>query len=462
MLVPRENVLFAKCDSTEEEGYMEKIRKWIESEKPARDTTTHWWQTEIPPAIKRAVTGVGAGPTLIAMFRDRFPSDAIVPLPLMNEIYVSKHQTNISSDGVFYAKHIDGPFFFFPRCHVFRTIVALNENRQVKTIFPLSDEDVVLTTGDAVAFDFNRTVHYIADTNETNESLRSTLKLHYLVCPRILYPVGAVLAFLTVAYDRCARALFNSTKKPRGMLSRAGAALILATTKYEQVVETYVGRENLYGLLLLSTWVTPSTFFHLTSFVHYAIYIAVYHQYLIGEGSDVDFYVFKRNATVYKALSMAQLLWRFFSAGPDAFSTATACLGFGISALAAARIGMDRTLFGAELGRCAPRWIGDFPYSVIPHPMLVSNLVGLAGIHRVVRHTFPHVVPVHFILYLAHLVQETNLSAYTPTFSSEMPIAYLATLWMMANASLLCVVSAFTVYSFMAFRLAWVNQHLLA
>lgn len=49
-----------------------------------------------------------------------------------------------------------------------------------------------------------------------------------------------------------------------------------------------------------------------------------------------------------------------------------------------------------------------FCCSVIPHPMIVGQIVGLLGIHKAAhfRSEWPDVVPVHIFLYFVHMMQE--------------------------------------------------------
>ena len=90
-------------------------------------------------------------------------------------------------------------------------------------------------------------------------------------------------------------------------------------------------------------------FFYLTSFMHYAVYIATYHQ-----RAGVAFGAFKRDALLYKTLALSQAAFQYLAlfdyAHPDALSLSMVLSGFGLATLAAHRLGVDRTYFGWELG----------------------------------------------------------------------------------------------------------------
>lgn len=84
------------------------------------------------------------------------------------------------------------------------------------------------------------------------------------------------------------------------------------------------------------------------------------------------------------------------------------CIGYGLSVAATNALGIDRTYFAAELGLLEPKWITQFPYGYIPHPMIVSQIIALIGIHKAshFRADWPYVIPVHVALYLTHMLQE--------------------------------------------------------
>ena len=91
------------------------------------------------------------------MFTDRFDPKCynIDAIDGMNEIYVSSSNHHQNSDTVFYMEHCDGPYSVYPFCHVYRCMLAVNENKQVETIFPMEPsgkavvqvEHIMLTLG---------------------------------------------------------------------------------------------------------------------------------------------------------------------------------------------------------------------------------------------------------------------------------------------------------------------------
>ena len=100
----------------------------------------------------------------------------------------------------------------------------------------------------------------------------------------------------------------------------------------------------------------------LTSFVHYVRYIGTYY-YRDG----VDFGSFKRDVLFFKTLSLLQLFYFYFfptngSFAIDAVSVGMIIVGYAISMKATQVLGIDKTYFGAELGKCEPFWVTTFPF----------------------------------------------------------------------------------------------------
>ena len=169
-------------------------------------------------------------------------------------------------------------------------------------------------------------------------------------------------------------------------------------------------------------------FFYLTSFMHYAVYIATYHQ-----RAGVAFGAFKRDALLYKTLALSQAAFQYLAlfdyAHPDALSLSMVLSGFGLATLAAHRLGVDRTYFGWELGEVrspqahatgrAPltpsstlqvtgQCVTRFPYGSIPHPMILGGCVGWLGFFKLAgfRAAWPLYAPLHVCCYMLHAAQE--------------------------------------------------------
>lgn len=419
-------VRLTKLESKEEKALLDSISQWVMSQKPSEQTTTHWWFNELPQKVHDAFNKVQYSKPMMDAMHDIFPehSHIVEPVNGMNEVYVACPQVKVAnSDAVFYMRHIDGPFHVFPFCHVYRSIVAVNENNLIKTSYEFAPLERTLSNGDAALFDFNREIHHIENNpNSTNPSHRVTLKVHYAAYPRCLKPLGKLLAKLTTNYDVQARRLFRFTLAPKSFVQRVGAKLVLVGTELTRLAEFYIGWSNvLYlmsiALLSYSTTGGMRTYLYASSLTHYMMYIATYN-HITRIDKQVSFGTFKRDVVFFKATSMLQLA--VVSALPflkpeqytqPSSSTTVASMvliaaGETVAYLAYKAIGADRTYFGAELGVVEPRYSKRFPYNVLPHPMIVGALCALAGFFMLSRHVEQYLAPAHAACYLVHLAQE--------------------------------------------------------
>ena len=446
-MVPRNYVLFAKLESPEQKRHLKRIKDWALAQNPRLDATTHWWFErpsgaqvgvenqgyEVSPEVKESFEAIMSSDTVLDLFRKRFDQTTyeIAQVRGMNELYVAGPPLTNNSDKVFESSHVDGPYRIFPFCYLFRCMLATTGNTQIRTNFnmvttyPENVTKYTLADGDIVGFDFNREIHYIdndPDPKRANKDPRVNVKLHYVVYPKALRPLGQLLAYLTTRYNVNARNLFLNTIRPKTWRHKFNAKyVVLWTTEAVYRIEQLLSWSNLayvamaYALPRVALGNTPAAsawFAALTSFVHYSMYVAVY--YL---RDDVSYGNFKRDVMFFKVMAYCHIVSRFYAAvtanaastGHPVVSYAMIALGYGLATSAAAALGVDRTYFGSELGYYPPKWITAFPYSLgIPHPMIVGGIVGLTGFHlyEPFRAATPWLIPAHIGCYVIHMLQE--------------------------------------------------------
>lgn len=417
-LTPRSGLLRVRLNAQGDLLDLDTVRDWVEAQNPPTDVTTHWWYSALESPLRQTVERIAASPRIVEMFRARYGEQlfAVEPLHDMNEIYVASMTHRNNSDAVFYTEHVDGPFMVYPFAAVYRCIVAVNENVRIRTSFPMTPDAVTLTTGEVGGFDFNREIHRIEhNAGAENSGHRITLKLHYCVYPRRLAWYGRLLANLTTRWDIAARRLFLKSLRPQRLFERLLAQCILLCTRSYRLLAEYVGGGSVAYLALLfvaDRLFSAPIFLYGSSFIHYVLYMAVYYT-----REDVAFYTFKRRAMFYKGLAVAQLVYLYLSCARfDPLSLSLIALGVALSAAAARVLGMERTYFAAELGRCEPLTLRRFPYNLLRHPMIVGNVIALLGFYALadLRVAAPYLVPMHIAFYLLHLLQEEGVILTKP------------------------------------------------
>lgn len=407
-IVAHNYVVRCKLTSAEDKAALRDVYDFVTAEDPARDCTAHWWYERLEGKVGAAFSHVMQCKPLLEAFRSRFGAAYNVEaIPAMNEIYVASSHHDNNSDTVFYTQHCDGPWSVYPFCHVYRVMCAVNENRQVETLFTMERGGGCLSDGDCVGFDYNREIHVISDLPTKNVDRRITLKLHYVVYPKCFGFLGKLKGTLATWYNTTARNLFLATIKPRGVFWKFMAWNVIFWTKRVRELELYAGLNNVFlaaFYYLAGKYVHPRFFMCATSFTHYCMYIATYHY-----RHRINFGVFKRNVLFFKTIALTHLCWNYLTHFTyDPVSMAMLVVGYGLSTAATVALGFDQTYFGVELGVMKPNFVGGFPYNCVPHPMIVGSMIGLLGFHKMAsfRAELPYLVPVHCLMYMTHMIQE--------------------------------------------------------
>lgn len=396
------------------------LRAWSLDRMPSHNQSSHWWFRDLTGEQYAAFERCANSSHIARAFRNLFSEEhyCMEVIDGMNEIYVtgpSRFEQEFNSDQVFYSRHVDGPYGLFPFVSVYRCIVGMDKNNMISTNYPMIEYSIKAKEGDVVAFDFNREIHYITcDESQQSESdtFRVVLKLHYCVYPRILAPIGRLMHWANVQYNKGFRALFLKTINPQTPYEHFLAWNVVTNTFLFHNLETLIGLRNLiYVTFLLGLWHFTGYyewFLIGTSYVHYIRYISTYYF-----RDNVDYGSFKRDVFLFKSLAVAQLLYFYFFPAQQDFqwdlvSLGMIVVGYAISVKATKALGIDRTYFGAELGYCEPKWIEEFPYGYIPHPMIVCQIVSLLGFLKADHFvpSFSYLIHFHILFYLTHMVQE--------------------------------------------------------
>lgn len=387
LLVTRNAVIPIKLTGDDQLGDLKAIRDWVQVAHPSLGRSTHWWQHDLDGEARSAFDRLCNDHDIRSMIRRHHGTGYDVrPVYGMNELYVTGPPKSTSSDTVFYMPHVDGPWSVFPGARLYRCMLAASANAEVTTHFPMvgkkyrEPEGHRLETGSAVAFDFNRELHYITRVAVASQTEpRVNLKLHFIAFPRALPGYGGLLERLTTCYDVKARDLFLQTIQPTGIWANVKTLWVLGWTKVFELIARFAGWTNLayvVSIALIALSVGDWRWFAVgTSFVHYMIYAGT-----LRERQRLAFGEFKRNAIFYKSISMATLFAVYVASGIDSIvSVVVVSAGFALAFAAGRALGLNRTYFSAELGFDRPQQVDAWPYGRLPHPMITGSMVGISG-----------------------------------------------------------------------------------
>jgi len=146
------------------------------------------------------------------------------------------------------------------------------------------------------------------------------------------------------------------------------------------------------------------------SFWHYYVYWLAYRH------GAIPLAIFKRDAVAAKVVSLAALGMAYFAVPLDVVSLGVMSAGFALNIVAARALGSDRTYYGYEVAGLPPLRITAFPYSVIPHPMIVGNVLAFGGtlLNAGFRQEWWPLAGAHVLLNLGLLVMESAIAPRQP------------------------------------------------
>ena len=114
-----------------------------------------------------------------------------------------------------------------------------------------------------------------------------------------------------------------------------------------------------------------------------AVYALSFWQYLVYALAffwlRISLDAFKNDSMVLKTISLAALAFVFWVSVPSLLSLIVIATGFALNLSAVLALGADRTYYGVELGAISAERVNSFPYSTIPHPMLLGNIIAYGG-----------------------------------------------------------------------------------
>jgi protein-S-isoprenylcysteine O-methyltransferase Ste14 len=142
------------------------------------------------------------------------------------------------------------------------------------------------------------------------------------------------------------------------------------------------------------------------SFWHYLLYWRAYRYGALQPAR------FRRSALLMKSVALTALASAYLTQPWHWIPSIAIASGFLLNLAGARALGQVRTYYGWELGELPPERVTSFPYSVIPHPMLVGNIVafGATLLHPEFRQAWWPLAVLHVALNVGLIVMETSVT----------------------------------------------------
>jgi protein-S-isoprenylcysteine O-methyltransferase Ste14 len=192
----------------------------------------------------------------------------------------------------------------------------------------------------------------------------------------------------------------------------------------------------LIGTVLLTSRLaaSPALAVYALSFWHYLFYWWAYRHGAVQPAR------FRRDAVLMKSVALTALAsvyvpqssvwitWISPISWISWISVLAIGAGFMLNLAAARALGHARTYYGWELGELPPQRVTSFPYSVIPHPMLVGNMLafGATLLEPGFRKAWWPLAVIHVALNCALLVMETSATGVVAAGAALVAAAFAA------------------------------------
>jgi protein-S-isoprenylcysteine O-methyltransferase Ste14 len=164
----------------------------------------------------------------------------------------------------------------------------------------------------------------------------------------------------------------------------------------------------LIGTVLLTSRLadSPALAVYALSFWHYLFYWWAYRHGVVQPAR------FRGDAILMKSVALMALASAYLTQPWHWIPALAIVAGFMLNLVAARALGQARTYYGWELGELAPERVTSFPYSVVPHPMLVGNMMafGATLLNPGFREAWWPLAVIHVSLNAALIVMETSVT----------------------------------------------------
>ena len=157
--------------------------------------------------------------------RHAFPQSRIVPLPMTDEIYISRYNIDRGGDQGLFDRHHDGNLRFMPGASVVRSLLYLSSEDNLEIVFDTSGMKFNMKTYDFGLLDFHKELHWVNGSYDPEKPPRILLKCNYYVDHVGYAPYRWLGISLNVAVFYCVKVAMEYSKSPKTYLQKLVGSL---------------------------------------------------------------------------------------------------------------------------------------------------------------------------------------------------------------------------------------------
>jgi hypothetical protein len=177
----------------------------------------HRYIKTLPSEIKSSIDTVRYADPVMEEIRKVFPQSHIVPLPMTDEIYISRYNIDRGGDQGLFDKHHDGNLRFMPGASVVRSLIYLSSEDDLSVVFETTGLRARMRTYDFGLLDFHKELHWVDGSYDSTKPPRILLKCNYYVDHYRFPPYRWIGIGANVAVFYVVKAAMEFSKSPKSL-----------------------------------------------------------------------------------------------------------------------------------------------------------------------------------------------------------------------------------------------------
>ncbi len=216
-------VRLGQLDGAGERAAVDELREWsLEHFKDSlhRECSNHVYIKKLPQEIQETISKVRYSPEVLSEIEAAYPGCKVVPLPMTDELYLSRYNYDSGGDQGLFDKHYDGNLRDFPGMTVVRSLIYLSSDDHLEVVFDTSNVKKNMKTYDFGILDFHKEFHWVEGSYEAHHPPRVLLKCNYYVSRQEPWPLRKLKIFLNVLIFYVVKAAMEYSKSPKTTFQR--------------------------------------------------------------------------------------------------------------------------------------------------------------------------------------------------------------------------------------------------
>lgn len=184
------------------------------------ECSMHRYIKTLPDEIRGQIDDVRYAEPVMQAIRETFPKSKIVPLPMTDEIYISRYNLDRGGDQGLFDKHHDGNLRFMPGASVVRSLIYLSSEDDLAVVFETTGLRAEMKTYDFGLLDFHKELHWVDGTYDPSKPPRILLKCNYYIDHYGFPPYRWAGIFANIAVFYVVKAAMEFSKSPKSLSQR--------------------------------------------------------------------------------------------------------------------------------------------------------------------------------------------------------------------------------------------------